>query len=340
LTLGKFLILNNLIAITMGDPAGIGPEVIVKAFKDHRLKECCRPIVIGDAQLLRATAARFAPGLSIRTLARVEDSVTNDNVLEVIDLHNVPENLPMGRASAEGGKASVQYIRTAVDLAMQHRVTAITTAPINKEGIHLAGHIYPGHTELLAEYTGVLDYALMMAGGKLRVVLGTTHVALKDVRALLTQEKIAGTIRLTNRWLSQHVTETPRIAVTGLNPHCGDGGIFGEEESEIIIPAIELARSEGIGVEGPFSADALFPRAKSGEYDAVITMYHDQGMIPIKMESLGHAVNITLGLPIIRTSVDHGTAYDIAGKGLASPESLIEAVKTAALLSKSMTVLK
>lgn len=332
--------MEHLIAITMGDPAGIGPEIIVKAFKDHRLREICSPIVIGDAGQLRAAAARFAPEISIRALARPEDAGDEENVLGVIDLRNVPENLPQRRPSAEGGKASVQYIRTAVDLALQHRVAAITTAPINKEAIHLAGHFYPGHTELLAEYTGTQDFALMMAGGKLRVVLTTTHVSLKNVRALLTLEKIAGIIRLTHRWLSQHVTETPKIAVTGLNPHCGDGGIFGEEEATMIVPAIELARREGIVVEGPFSADGLFPRAKSGEYDAVITMYHDQGMIPIKMESLGHAVNITLGLPIIRTSVDHGTAYDIVGKGVASPESLIEAVRTAALLSKSMTVPK
>lgn len=332
--------MEHLIAITMGDPAGIGPEIIVKAFKDHRLRETCRPIVIGDAGQLKSAATRFAPEISIRALARPEDAGDEKSILGVIDLRNVPENLPQRRPSAEGGKASVQYIRTAVDLALQHRVAAITTAPINKEAIHLAGHFYPGHTELLAEHTGTQDFALMMAGGKLRVVLTTTHVSLKNVRELLTLEKIAGIIRLTHRWLSQHVAETPKIAVTGLNPHCGDGGIFGEEEATMIVPAIELARREGIVVEGPFSADALFPRAKSGEYDAVITMYHDQGMIPIKMESLGHAVNITLGLPIIRTSVDHGTAYDIVGKGVASPESLIEAVKTAALLSRSMTVPK
>lgn len=325
----------------MGDPAGIGPEIIVKAFQDPKLTETgCRQIAIGDADLLRRTATRFAPGLFIRPLSRVEDASPEKGVLEVIDLHNVPENLPPNQPSAAGGKASVQYVRAAVDLAMQHRVDAITTAPINKEGIHLAGHYYPGHTELLAEYTGVRDFALMMAGGKLRVVLATTHISLNAVGEVLTRENLVRVIRLTHRWLAQHVKETPRIAVTGLNPHCGDGGIFGKEEEKVILPAVDQTRREGLRVEGPFPADSLFPRAKLGEYDAVIAMYHDQGMIPIKMESLGHAVNITLGLPIIRTSVDHGTAYDISGKGIASHESLIEAVRTAAQLSKSTAVLK
>lgn len=325
----------------MGDPAGIGPEVIVKTFQDPGLSQAeCRLVVVGDATWLRTAAACFAPGLLVHPIDRVEDARSKANVLEVIDLHNVPENLPLRQPSAAGGKAAVQYIRAAVDLAVQGRVNAITTAPINKEGLHLAGHFYPGHTELLAEYTGVTDFALMMEGRKLRVVLATTHVSLNNVGEHLTQESIAKIIRLTHRWLSQHVVETPKIALAGLNPHCGDGGIFGKEETETIIPAIQQTLSEGILVEGPFPADSLFPRAKSGEYDAIIAMYHDQGMIPVKMESLGHAVNITLGLPIIRTSVDHGTAYDIAGKGVASAQSLVEAIKTASQLAKSTSVLR
>ncbi len=325
----------------MGDPAGIGPEVIVKAFQDPGLSQAdCQLIVVGDAAWLRAAATRFAPGLLVYSIDRPENAHFRENVLEVIDLNNVPEDLPLQQPSAAGGKAAVQYIRAAVDLAVQGRVNAITTAPINKEGIHLAGHFYPGHTELLAEYTGVNDFALMMEGKKLRVVLATTHVSLNNVGEYLTRENLVKIIRLTHRWLSQHVVEAPKIALAGLNPHCGDGGIFGKEEAETIIPAIEQTVSEGIRVEGPFPADSLFPRAKSGEYDAIIAMYHDQGMIPVKMESLGHAVNITLGLPIIRTSVDHGTAYNIAGKGVASAQSLIEAIKTASQLAKSTSVLR
>jgi 4-hydroxythreonine-4-phosphate dehydrogenase len=242
--------------------------------------------------------------------------------------------LPIGRPTQEGGSAAVRFIHTAVDFARQQRVEAITTAPINKAGIHLAGFLYPGHTELLAEYTRAPNCALLMVSGKLRVVLATTHISLKDVGQHLTPERLLGTIRLTHQWLSRHIAERPTIALTGLNPHCGDGGIFGREEGNIILPAIRSAQAEGIRAEGPFSADALFPRAKTGAYDAVITMYHDQGMIPIKMESMGHAVNITLGIPIIRTSVDHGTAYDIAGKGVATYASLIEALRTAAGIAK------
>jgi 4-hydroxythreonine-4-phosphate dehydrogenase len=234
----------------------------------------------------------------------------------------------------------VEYIRKAVELAMAHQVEAITTAPINKESIHLAGFPYPGHTEMLADFTGGNDVALMLAGKKLRVVLATTHVPLHAVRELITIERVAKILRLTHQWLSQYVTEAPKIAVTGLNPHCGDGGIFGDEEKTAILPAIEQLQQEGIDVQGPFSADALFARTPSGEYDAVVTMYHDQGMIPVKMESQGNAVNVTLGLPIIRTSVDHGTAFDIAGQGLASPDSLKVSLRFAANMARSALALK
>ena len=220
-------------------------------------------------------------------------------------------------------------------LALDHQVSAITTAPINKESIHKAGFLYPGHTELLARLTGTQDVALMLAGKNLRVVLTTTHLPLSQVSEQITVERVLTTIRLTQQWLHRHVTLTPKIAVTGLNPHCGDGGIFGDEEQSAIIPALDRAREENIQVDGPFSADALFIRKQFEAYDAVIAMYHDQGMIPVKMDSMGTAVNITLGLPILRTSVDHGTAYDIAGSGTASPESLKIALNKAAQLSRN-----
>ena len=211
----------------------------------------------------------------------------------------------------------------------------ITTAPINKESIHLAGFNWPGHTEMLGDFTGIKNSALMLAGDALRVVIATTHVPIHSVKQLITCKQVTTTIQLTNRWLTEHITDNPNIAVTGLNPHCGDGGIFGKEELTEIIPALDIVRKEGIKVSGPFSADALFAKLKPNEYDAVITMYHDQGMIPVKMANRGTAVNITLGLPIIRTSVDHGTAFDITGKGCASPESLKLAIHSAAQLVKS-----
>ncbi len=325
-----------LIAITMGDPSGIGPEVIVKALTTPL--DVCRTVVIGDAAWLQQHATQWAPQLSIRPIKDPSEARYEPGVLEVLDLHNVPENLHIGRATSEGGKAAVEYIRKAVDLATEQKVHAITTAPINKEAIHLAGFKYPGHTEMLADFTGTPEVALMLAGGSLRVVLTTTHVALSEVRNLLTRDRILKTIRLTHQWLTQVGIESPSIAVTGLNPHSGDGGIFGNEETETISPAIEAAQKENIKVSGPFSADALFGRIHEASYDAVITMYHDQGMIPIKMASMDRAVNITLGLPIIRTSVDHGTAFDIAGQGIAKPNSLLEALKVAATLAQSSLV--
>jgi len=325
-----------LIAITMGDPSGIGPEIIVKGLATP--PDMCRTVVIGDAAWLQQHAAQWAPRLTIRSIKDLNDARYQPGVLEVLDLNNVPENLEWGRATAEGGQAAVEAIRKAVELATAQQVHAITTAPISKEAIHLAGHRYPGHTEMLADFTGTPEVALMLAGGGLRVVLATTHVPLNEVRGLLTRERILKTIKLTHQWLTQVGIAHPHIAVTGLNPHSGDGGIFGNEETDIIAPAVAAARKEHIEVSGPFSADALFGRIHEANYDAVITMYHDQGMIPIKMAAMDRAVNITLGLPIIRTSVDHGTAYDIAGQGLAKPDSLLEALKVAATLAQSSLV--
>ncbi len=320
----------------MGDPAGIGPEIIVKAFQEQIF--FCQPIVIGSARFLESIARQMATPITVHPVSSPDQARFQSGALDVLDLDNVSPDLIRGAASAEGGQASVQYIEVAVKLALDHRVSAITTAPINKESIHKAGFFYPGHTELLAKLTGTKDVALMLAGKNLRVVLTTTHLPLNQVSGKITVDRVLTTIRLTHQWLHRHVTLTPKIAVTGLNPHCGDGGIFGGEEQTAIIPALEGARKEDIQVDGPFSADALFIRNQFEAYDAVITMYHDQGMIPIKMDSAGTAVNITLGLPILRTSVDHGTAYDIVGSGTASPDSLIVALKKAAELSQASVV--
>ena len=319
----------------MGDPAGIGPEVIVKAFQDDTLHLQSRAVVIGDARLLQATAKKYAPEILVHTIDRPDQGWYQTCAIDVIDLKNVPENISIGKPSSQAGQASYEAIKTAVDLALNDEVSAITTAPINKKSLHLAGYPFPGHTELLAHLTNSKQAALMMAGNSLRVVLVTTHVPLEQVKPLITQERVLNTIYLTHEWLIQHVTDAPSIAVTGLNPHCGDGGIFGQEEIDYIVPALKIVQKEGIQASGPFSADALFGRPDSQKYDAVVCMYHDQGMIPVKMDSAGQGVNITLGLPILRTSVDHGTAFDIAGRNKACAKNLKMALQAASQLSQS-----
>lgn len=324
---------SPIIALTMGDPAGIGPEVIVKAFQDDTFQS--RTVVIGDARVLQAFAKKYAPEILVHTIDHPRDGWYQTCTIDVIDLNNVPEGIPIGIPGAEAGQASYEAIKTAVDLALKGEVSAITTAPINKKSLHLAGYPFPGHTELLAHLTNSPQSALMMASQSMRVVLTTTHVPLEQVKPLITEEKVRNTIHLTHDWLIQHVTSVPNIAVTGLNPHCGDGGIFGQEEIEHILPALKTVQTEGIQASGPFSADSLFGRPGFRKYDAVVCMYHDQGMIPVKMDSVGQGVNITLGLPILRTSVDHGTAFDIAGRNKACPENLKMALRTATRLAQA-----
>lgn len=325
--------MEAIIGLTLGDPAGIGPEIIVKAFQDELLSINNRILVIGDAELLKRTAKQIAPEILIHSITSPEEGWYQTCTIDVIDLNNVSETLLVGKPSAEGGKASFEAIQKAVELALKDKVAAITTAPINKQSLHLAGHAFPGHTELLGYLTDSKNPSLMMEGNSLRVVLVTTHLPLDQVKSQITEEKVLQSIRQTNDWLQKHVTDVPSIAVVGLNPHCGDGGIFGQEEIEFILPALKTAQQEGIQASGPYPADALFQREASEKYDAIICMYHDQGMIPVKMSGMG--VNITMGLPIIRTSVDHGTAYDIVGRNKASAENLKLALKTAARLSQS-----
>ncbi len=324
---------SPIIALTLGDPAGIGPEIIVKAFQDEILTIDTRILIIGDAKTLKKTAQQIAPEILIHSIESPNEGWYQPCTIDVIDLNNVPETLPMGKPSAEGGKASYESIQKAVELALNDEVAAIATCPINKKSLHLAGHPFPGHTELLGHLTNSKEPTLMIEGGSLRVVLVTTHLPLDQVKSQISEEKVLQTIRLTHDWLQKYVTEIPRIAVVGLNPHSGDGGIFGQEETEMILPALKTAQKEGIQASGPHPADALFARAASEKYDAVICMYHDQGMIPVKMNGMG--VNITLGLPILRTSVDHGTAYDIVGRNKASAENLKLALKTAGRLSQA-----
>ena len=282
------------IAITSGDPAGIGPEIAAKAAADARVLDACAPVLYGPS-----AGARFVPGA----------------------------------LSAEAGRAAYDIIVRAVEDAQRGVVQAIATAPVNKEAFRLAGLPWTGHTDLLAHLTGSSDVAMMFYSEALRVVLATVHIALADVPRALTQASMEATIALTARELPRFGIARPRIAVAGLNPHAGEHGLFGAEEQTAIGPAIDACRARGIDVSGPFPGDTVFVRARRGDFDVVVACYHDQGLIPVKLVAFGQAVNVTLGLPIVRTSVDHGTAFDIAGKGIADPESMIAAVLLAARLA-------
>ncbi|MBI4595696.1 MAG: 4-hydroxythreonine-4-phosphate dehydrogenase PdxA [Candidatus Tectomicrobia bacterium] len=324
------------IAITMGDPAGIGAEIIAKTLDRGSICRYCQPVVIGCAWLFQKTIHNLGLQVDFKIIDKIEEKLAEGNLFLVRRLLN--PSFIMGQASKEGGKAALDYIEEGVTLAQSGFVEAIVTAPINKEAIKLAGSTFPGHTEFLAYLTGTKKFAMMLTSSKLRVVLVTTHVALTQVASLLTTEEIFDKILLSHDFLKRFGIKEPRVGVASLNPHGGEHGIFGREE-EIIGPAVDKAVEEGIAVYGPLPADTLFYRALQGEFDVIVAMYHDQGLIPIKITSFGRAVNVTLGLPIIRTSVDHGTAYDIVGKGIADPGSLEEAVKLAAELVRRRTAL-
>lgn len=322
------------IALTMGDPSGIGPEIILKGFSRFREKPY-RVIVIGDLSFLKRKAKKFNLSINFNSIKDTSEAEFSPGKLNILDMKNLPPDIPLGVANRKAGKASYKYIKKAVDLALQDKVSAIATAPINKKSVSLAGLSYAGHTEMLAKLTDSPDYAMMLIGGKIRVVLVTTHVAISGVKKFIKKVRILKIISLTDRSLKLFGIDSPHIAVAGLNPHAGDEGVFGSEEKEEILPAVEMAKHQGINVAGPYPADSLFVKAKKGEFDAVIVMYHDQGLIPVKMEGFGKGVNITLGLPIIRTSVDHGTAYDIVDRSIADSGSLIAALDTAAKIVKA-----
>ena len=318
------------IAITMGDPGGVGPEIILKALNAKAVWDSCRPVIVGDLKVLDIAKWSLPIGTHMEFMAVENPDDLPAHAAAIIDMDAVkPDELTVGRPGAYAGRAAVAYIKKAVELAIAGRVDAVVTAPINKETLKMAGFKYPGHTELLAELTGTAEFGMMLVGGGLRVMLATIHVALKDAPGLITKAAVLKAIRLADRACREMGLDRPRIVVCGLNPHAGEGGIFGDEEALYITPACDEARGAGMAVTGPLPPDTVFFKARRGDFDAVVAMYHDQGLIPLKMLAFGHAVNITVGLPIIRTSVDHGTAYDIAGQGIADPSSLIEAVKLA-----------
>ena len=321
-----------LLACTMGDPAGIGPEVIVKGFLSAPLHEWCRPLVVGDTHCLEQVVHSLdaAAALAVRAVDGPSDGTYGPGVLDVLDLANVSADVRPGELSAEAGGAAMAYVLQALELARAGAVAGIVTAPINKEATQLAGYKDMGHMELFGRMLDAPEQATMLVSGKLRTVHLTTHYSLRAALDRITQERVLSRIRLTDQHFRAWGLTQPRIAVSAINPHGGEGGHLGREEIEEIEPAVEAARAAGIAATGPLPADSVFVRAMRGEFDAVIAMFHDQGHIPVKVHGFEESVSVALGLPIVRTSVDHGTAFDIAGQGIADPTSTIEAIRTAA----------
>jgi len=315
------------IGITMGDPGGIGPEIVVLAHLSPAIFSVCRPVVYGDAGILHRAAAVL--GTKIEAGDGVEPGPARIAVRPLSALS--PDDVPFGSLSEPGARAMADYIREAARDALADRLDAVVTCPITKEGLRIAGVPFPGHTEFLADLCGGADVVMMLAGDRLRVALVTIHVALRKALELLSPPLIERTVRITNAFFRTYMgTDAPRIAVAGVNPHAGEGGMFGDEEERMIAPAVAACRREGVDASGPWPPDTVFHRATKGEFDVVVAMTHDHGLIPLKLVHFDDGVNVTMGLPVIRTSVDHGTAYDIAGKGAASPKSLLAAIRMAA----------
>ncbi len=319
------------LGLTIGDPAGIGPEIVAKAVTQEEVRAACRPLVIGEAGIMRRAIRLCRLDLSVRSIASPAETTGDPGTLELLDLKNIdPASCPSGVLSAQCGRAAVEYLYKAIDLAMARELDGVVTAPLNKEAMVQAGFKYDGHTELFAERTGTKDYAMLLVVGRMRVIHVSAHTSLRNACDKVKKARILSTIRLGHQALCDLGSRKKRIAVAGLNPHAGESGLFGREEIEEIAPAIEAAKAEGIKASGPYPPDTLFHRLKLGEFDAVVAMYHDQGHIPLKLIGFDRGVNVTVGLPIIRTSVDHGTAFDIAGTGTANPRSMVEAVLLAA----------
>ncbi len=323
------------IAITMGDAAGVGPEIIVKVLQLEEIYRFCCPLVIGEGSVIQETIDLLNSPLKVHTVQTVDEARGQYGTIDLFDLYNLNlKEVITGQICTACGKAAMEYIAKAAELALKDEVKAIVTAPINKEATTKAGYGDVGHLEFLARLTRVTEYATMLVTGPLRVVHLTTHHSLRQACDLVTRERVLARLRLTDDSFRKWDFEKPSIGVAALNPHGGEGGLFGTEEIEQIIPAVKEAQSLGIDVRGPFPADSIFTRAINGEFDAVLAMYHDQGHIPIKVHGFERSVSVALGLPFIRTSVDHGTAFDIAGKGIADSQSLEEAIKTAVALSE------
>jgi len=336
-----------LIGITIGDPGGIGPEVCIKALCHKTIYTMCRPMVIGDAKIIKDAVKFCHLDLAVKSCSTPKEGSFSFGTIDVLDLNNMPlDQLQHKMITPQQGQASFEYVIKAIELAIAGKIDGTVTGPISKEAINAAGHHHAGHTEIYAGRTNTVDYAMMLTDDKFRVVHVSTHVSLREACDRVKKDRISTVIDLTNAALQQLGIHSPSIAVAALNPHCGEGKLFGNEDDNEILPAVLEARERGLNVEGPLPADTVFVKMKGGVYDAVVTMYHDQGHIPAKLVgfeyddrtkkwSIMAGVNVTLGLPIIRTSVDHGTAFDKAGENSANPQSMLEAIKMAAALAKS-----
>lgn len=329
--------MKPVVAVTMGDPAGIGPEVLCRAAMTAEVKSACRVLAIGDAAWLRRAIKVCGLQIGVHAVSNVSEARFLGESLECLQVATVPEDLDWGRLDPRAGEVAFRCVEGALRLAMEGAVDALCTAPLNKQALHLAGYLYPGHTELLAALTGSRRHAMLLSCPGLRVVHVTTHVGLVDAVTGVTPQRVREVLDLGNAALRSMGISHPRIGVCGLNPHAGENGLFGRgEEEESIVPAVLDARAQGLLVDGPLPADTLFARALRGEFDLVVAMYHDQGHIPVKLLGLDAGVNITLGLPIIRTSVDHGTAFDIAGRGVADHRSMVAALLAAATMAETV----
>lgn len=319
----------------MGDAAGIGPEIIVKALADKELYEVARPVVFGDKKIMERAIGIVGASLTCRVISEPAQGGKEYGVIDIIDLDNLPADLPFSQVDARAGKAAYEYIEKAVSYAMKEEIHAIVTAPLNKEALNLGGNHYPGHTEILGALTGQKDYSMMLVGGPLRVIHVTTHVAFSKVPELVKKERVLRVIKLADEALKMLGIAEPRIAVAGLNPHSGEHGLFGNEDEREIAPAVAEAKALGMDVTGPVPPDTVFYQAAiKHEFDMVVVMYHDQGHIPIKVLGFETGVNVTVGLPCIRTSVDHGTAFAIAGQGIADSRSMTESLLLGAQMAK------
>ena len=331
-----------IVAITLGDVAGIGPEVVAKALAHPEIHELCRPLVIGDARVF--ADPKYAAPLPALEIVSSAAAVPTRSAwpaapgVVLLDLHNLaPEDVAMGRLSSLAGRAAVEYVLKATELAQAGAVDAVATAPLNKGAMRLAGYDYIGHTEILAEVTGTSRCTTMLATPGLRVTHVTRHIPFREIADQITTARILDTISITHEGMRILGFPQPRLAVAGLNPHNGDGGLIGREEIDEIAPAVAAARARGIDATGPIPADSVFFRAIRGDYDVVVTMYHDQGHIAVKTHGFEHSITITLGLPVIRTSADHGTAFDIAGQGIATEHSMVAAITEAARMAAART---
>ena len=330
-----------ILGITMGDPAGIGPEILVKAVDKKETYEVCRPLVLGDPAIIEKAIEISHTGSKVHVVSSVEKAIFESGCLDVYKV-KTPDlrSIEFGKVSPAAGAAAFMYVKKAIDLAMNHEIDGTVTGPINKESIHAGGYPFSGHTEIYAHYTKTRNYAMLLADGNFRIIHVSTHVSLKEAVEQVKKDRIVAVIGMLDDACRKFGVKSPKIGVAGLNPHSSDGGLFGNEEAEEITPAIEETRRLGINVEGPVPPDTLFAKARSGFFDGCVAMYHDQGHIPFKMVGFSwnnmtkrienvHGVNITLGLPVIRTSVDHGTAFEIAGQGIADPSGLEQSISMA-----------